>query len=572
MGTAFGNFVSAHSFEDVVLTTPPSNFRVTGNSNSLITTYCGPTTGSFVLPIVYWVVMRNATDTLVTRAQLDTATAWLNRDFANNAGFAAPTGMSFAPAKRDPNGNATSGVKYVDGSILPAYSQYGVGVTTNSTGFAASEFANYFTWDHNRYINIYIVDSIYNGYGGITISSPLYFYEGIFIVASEIPRNMHSLAHEMGHYFDLRHTFEGSSGYNCPSNNNCATDGDRICDTPPHRSIDAFLTTPCYSGSDVLNSLQNFMSYGSTKNRFTAGQKDRMINDLLTYRSLTTSDALLSPTTALEIAVATIEHGDVFYACGKGDVQFTLSNEGLDSVSVCTTKVYVDDIVAKTVTMSINLGRGATGFYTVVGVPISFGSHTIKVEISNFDGKSDYSAVNNVMCKSVDVQRKMFYVGVQRSSYDLTVSGTDNYLCGVQANLAMDYDTSLFESPRWADEAGQVRSESRYWSFNVDSNAIFMASVQPKKVVTTTVINHGGQDNSVKIYPNPTTDQFTVELSSQSLSKSQIEIIDITGRIVIAQDFSTRSSNVDISQLSAGEYIVRITDDQGFLVTKILKN
>jgi hypothetical protein len=163
----------------------------------------------------------------------------------------------------------------------------------------------------------------------------------------------------------------------------------------------------------------------------------------------------------------------------------------------------------------------------------------------------------------------MFYVGVQRSSYDLTVSGTDNYLCGVQANLAMDYDTSLFESPRWADEAGQVRSESRYWSFNVDSNAIFMASVVPKKI--TAVMNHE-QDNFVKIYPNPATDQFTVELGSQSVSKSQIEIIDITGRIVIAQDFSTRSSNVDISQLSAGEYIVRITDDQGFLVSKILKN
>lgn len=569
-----GSLASAHSFEDVVLTTPPSNFRVTGNSNSLITTYCGSTTGSFVLPIVYWVVMRNATDTLVTRAQLDTATAWLNRDFANNAGFAAPTGLSFARAKRDPNGNATTGINYVDGSILPAYSTYGVNIVTSSTGFSVYEFGNYnLTWDHNKYINVYIVDSIFNGYGGVTANVPTFTGEGIFILASEIPRNMHTFSHEMGHFFNLLHTFQGSSGYNCATNVNCVTDGDQICDTPPHRSIDAFLTTPCYSGSDVLNSLQNFMSYGSITNRFTAGQTTRMRDYLLNTRSgLLTGNVSTPANTPLEIAVATIEHGDVFYACGKGDVQFTLSNEGLDSVSVCTIKVYVDDIVAKTVTMSINLGRGATGFYTVVGVPISFGSHTIKVEISNFDGKSDYSAVNNVMCKSVDVQRKMFYVGVQRSSYDLTVSGTDNYLCGVQANLQADFDTANFEFLYWKDEAGQTRSLSRYWSFNVDSNAIFMASVQPKKVVTTAVINHGGQDNSVKIYPNPATDQVTVELSSQSVSKSQIEIIDITGRIVIAQDFSTRSSNVDISQLSAGEYIVRITDDQGFLVTKILKN
>jgi hypothetical protein len=144
MGTAFGNFVSAHDFEDEVLTSLPSNFRITGNSNSLITAACGiTTTGSHTLPIVYWVVMRNATDTLVSKAQLDSATAWLNRDFANQQGFAAPSGMSFATAKRDPNGNGTSGVKYVDGSILPAYSTYGVNVVTSSTGFSVYEFGNY---------------------------------------------------------------------------------------------------------------------------------------------------------------------------------------------------------------------------------------------------------------------------------------------------------------------------------------------------------------------------------------------------------------------------------------------
>jgi hypothetical protein len=428
------------------------------------------------------------------------------------------------------------------------------------------------TWDHNKYINVYIVDSIFNGYGGVTANIPSFFGEGVFIKASEIPRNMHSLAHEMGHYFNLLHTFEGSSGYNCPLNSNCATDGDKNCDTPPHRSIDAFLTTPCYSGSDVLNSLQNFMSYGTVKNRFTPGQITIMNNYLNSVRSgLLTGNALLSPTTPLEIAVATMENSDVLYACGKGDLQFTLENQGVDSVSTCVVKAYVDDVVAKTVTMSINLGRGTTGFYTMVGVPISFGSHTIKVEISNFDGKSDYSAVNNVMCKSVDVQRKMFYVAAQRNSYDLTVSGTGNYLCGDQVNFEMDYDTARFDTPRWADANGYVWSTVKQWSFIADSNAYYTGSVQPKKMVATAVINQQ-KDNLVKIYPNPVTEgRFTVEVNSQ-LSNPHLEVIDIIGRILQIQELNTNTSVVDISQLPAGSYFIRIYDDQHSSSSQILKN
>lgn len=567
-----GNFVSAQDFEDVVLTTPPSNFRITGNSNSLITTFCGSTTGTQTLPIVIWVVNKNATTQLVTQTQIDSAIIWLNRDFNNSEGFAPSTGMNFALAKRDPNGNTTSGVKHVDGSILPAYSTYGVNVVSSSTGFSVYEFGNYnLTWDHNKYINVYIVDSIFNGYGGVTANIPSFFGEGVFIKASEIPRNMHSLTHEMGHYFNLLHTFEGSSGFNCPVNNNCATNGDKNCDTPPHRSIDAFLTTPCYAGSDVLNSLQNFVSYGSIKNRFTAGQTVIMRDYLFNTRSglITGNDALSSPTAPVEVVLTAIENQPVTYACGNADFQFTVKNGGLNNLTSFKVKIYSDDVLVSSPTLSASgMVRGESKTFTVT-IPITLGSHTLRAEISDPNGTVDGFIGNNQLCKAIDFQKKMFYVAAIGNA-DVSTTGTGNYLCYQQVNFEASYDTSLFDFDAWRDEVGQTHSVSRYWSFNADSSAYFMPSVKPKKI--TAVINHGGQDNSVKIYPNPATDQLTVELRSQSLSKSQIEIIDITGRIVIAQDFSTRSSNVDISQLSAGEYIVRITDDQGFFVTKILKN
>ena len=40
--------------------------------------------------------------------------------------------------------------------------------------------------------------------------------------------------HEFGHYFGLYHTFQGGC-----TNDNCLTDGDHVCDTPPDQSTAA---------------------------------------------------------------------------------------------------------------------------------------------------------------------------------------------------------------------------------------------------------------------------------------------------------------------------------------------
>jgi len=55
--------------------------------------------------------------------------------------------------------------------------------------------------------------------------------------------SLRTLAHEMGHYFGLRHTFEGS-GSELVNGNNCTSAGDGICDTP---------ADPFIEGDDVSN-------------------------------------------------------------------------------------------------------------------------------------------------------------------------------------------------------------------------------------------------------------------------------------------------------------------------------
>jgi hypothetical protein len=81
-------------------------------------------------------------------------------------------------------------------------------------------------------INIYYVEDItdvkacgFASLGGITTLDAL----GIVIKKSCLDSK--TLSHEMGHYFGLKHTFEGG-GTELANGSNCATAGDEICDTP----------------------------------------------------------------------------------------------------------------------------------------------------------------------------------------------------------------------------------------------------------------------------------------------------------------------------------------------------
>ena len=81
---------------------------------------------------------------------------------------------------------------------------------------------------------------------------------------------------------------------------------------------------------------------------------------------------------------------------------------------------------------------------------------------------------------------------------------------------------------------------------------------------TGTTINKGF--TLVKTYPNPATNLVTLEIDSYTEGVTQLEILDITGRQVLKQTTSLTEGlntiSVDVSQLSRGIFIVKMTDSQ----------
>lgn len=100
-----------------------------------------------------------------------------------------------------------------------------------------------------------------------------------------------TLTHELGHFFNLDHTFAGCDGANC------ATSGDRVCDTPPTVTdyydcvAPGSVATTCGS---IPQLTMNYMDYveDSCMYMFTAGQATRMTAWYNTIASQLTTNTL----------------------------------------------------------------------------------------------------------------------------------------------------------------------------------------------------------------------------------------------------------------------------------------
>jgi hypothetical protein len=145
------------------------------------------------------------------------------------------------------------------------------------------------------------------------------------------------LAHEMGHYLGLYHTFEGGC-----NNRDCQLNGDRVCDTPPDNT---YMPSSCinpgntcssdtfsnysngYFPIDVPDQVTNFMDYGNfnCSNEFTEGQAVRMRSAIATLRNALLQNKCNKPCSDNIIAGFTRDNP---YPQPGSTIQFTNTSSG----------------------------------------------------------------------------------------------------------------------------------------------------------------------------------------------------------------------------------------------------
>ena len=89
------------------------------------------------------------------------------------------------------------------------------------------------------------------------------------------------------------------------------------------------------------------------------------------------------------------------------------------------------------------------------------------------------------------------------------------------------------------------------------------------EMAVTCVLSNEDFDNSnFTAYPNPVKDVLNVSYTSEI---SSIRVINMIGQEVISKNINATSTQVDMSQLSAGTYIVNVTVGDSVKTLKVVK-
>jgi len=269
------------------------------------------------IPVVFHVIHRCGVEK-VNPSQIIEALKDVNKDFSamNDDRLLegepfyedqASTGLNFVLAEKDPFGNATRGINYIE--QIP--------------GLSTKDIQRITQWPRDRYLNVWVIPRL-SGASGYAfypylVDEPEEAYkDGIVIVhrylgttgtadssADNYHGRRHILTHEVGHWLGLEHAWgdyieDGVPRYQrVGAEGNCQYD-DKVCDTPntigdasivypraiyedeDYIESEADLPHTCASGSPCggpYDNIFNFMDYGCEV-MFTNGQKKRMQNAL----------------------------------------------------------------------------------------------------------------------------------------------------------------------------------------------------------------------------------------------------------------------------------------------------
>ncbi len=370
-------------------------------------------------------------------------------------------------------------------------------------------------------INIYFtntVQTVNDGFVGGYAHFPINYLgsnqnqETNRILIANSSANGSTVAHEIGHFFSLRHT-HGLSNHELTDElvdgSNCATAGDGFCDTPADPNLAGLVGSGCvYTGNitdangDAFNPLtNNLMSYSPSACRdlFTEEQQTTILQSLANERNY----------------LACNENYSVQYTC---DDLFEPSEEYYQ----------------------------ATNYYGIT---------------DNFEESHCLSANDIDWIAEVEVNGEHYYIKVE---------GVNNSFGAYKVSLVTDNGIMTIET----ESSTMLNTDTKLFLYGSDATTLLVEDDNSgggdfSKIIYDTTLST--QDEFLKnltVFPNPTSDFINIS-STNKLEIDNISIYNIFGQLIKDTLFKDK---IDISHFSNGVYFLSLsTQNNQRIIYKIIK-
>ena len=613
---------------------------------------------TYTIPVVFHVIHEGEAvgqGTNISDAQLISCIDALNRDFAATAAdggiaqsnvpvAAGNTNIQFCLANKDPQGNPHSGINRVNGTSVAGYANQGI--TAAQNGGNELQVKGLSIWDNRYYLNVWVVTQIDgnganapnpNSFPGGTLG---YAYlpqsnvswmsdrDGIVVLNLAIgndPNNNQgfrlwqaarlnrTMTHEVGHYLDLWHTFQGGS---C-TESNCNTQGDRCCDTPPHPQNNSWnaCNSPNCSGTQQV---ENYMDYTgeSCYEMFSNDQANRMIAALEGPRNAVWNTDNCGPTIVAEYdaGIVDILSPEGSLCASSFEPEVVIRNFGSQVLTSATIE-YSWGTINNTFNWTGSLTQGSTANITLPLQNVSnTGNFTFTASTVNPNGQPDEDNSNNGSSSSFSIAGEGGKVSFvleldcygDETSWDIkdgqgqtidsgsgypttaTPDAVENEYCLADGCYTFTINDSFGDGLNGSSEAA-CNVDGDYWMTDADGNYLFEMTAPNGNFGSQAVhefcvggatpdpndddddeddnddedptasIDEFDVNENVKLFPNPTSGAFTLSITGLN-EEINVYVMDITGRVVITPEtfYSNQQESIelDITEFGKGVYMV----------------
>jgi len=156
---------------------------------------------------------------------------------------------------------------------------------------------------------------------------------------------------------------------------------------------------------------------------------------------------------------------------------------------------------------------------------------------------------------------------------DLTITSIDPAVSVSNGTITANYDGGTYQWVDCANNNAEIAGEEAQ-SFTPTSSGNYAVIISDSDCEVTSdcgqiavaSVDHFNAKNEITVYPNPNNGEFFIDIEEAT----QLEVLDLTGKVIAVSPLVKGENAVDINANSNGLYLLKITSTQGVITKRVV--